>query len=106
MSITRNFRLRSVRRKVLIGFAVNLLILIFVGMMSVQSVRRINNLMESSDEVNNLLSHIYQVRINEKSIRLLTNPALSFVTIDSLTTSIETSIRDIQKQNCSSRLIE
>ncbi|PZX11285.1 PAS domain S-box-containing protein [Breznakibacter xylanolyticus] len=106
MSITRNFRLRSVRRKVLIGFAVNLLILIFVGMMSVQSVRRINNLMESSDEVNNLLSHIYQVRINEKSIRLLTNPALSFVTIDSLTTSIETSIRDIQKQNGSSRLIE
>lgn len=106
MTIPQRFKFRSVRRKVLIGFAINLSILIFVGVMSVRSVRRINNLMESSEQVNELLSHIYQVRINEKSIRLLSNPSLSFATVDSLTSSISTTIRDIRNHGGNPGLIE
>ena len=95
----------SIQQKVLIGFSFNLVVLLIVGMVSIRGVDHLNNLVDSTGRINKLLQSIYQVRINEKNLRLFELERNSLNKIDSLNDEIRNLIQAIEDHDSNPDII-
>ncbi|MBN2165819.1 MAG: response regulator [Marinilabiliaceae bacterium] len=86
----------TIQRKVLLGFGINLIILVFVGFIGLKGLNRLDKLVDAIGRVNNLIQRIYQVRLNEKNIRFFNADDDSILRMDSLTYDIGRLINEIE----------
>lgn len=89
----------TIQHKVLLGFSINLIILVIVGIVSIRGVDQLNYLVDATGRINGLLQNIYKVRINEKNIRLFDFENVSLQKVDSLTLEIGRLIHEIEDQD-------
>jgi PAS domain S-box-containing protein len=83
----------SISQKVLGGYIINLILLVFVAGASLLGISRLKDWVKSTEKVDKLLQQIYISRIQAKNLILKSDTTSSFV-VDSLTEKIEVLLDD------------
>ncbi|MCU4154645.1 response regulator [Carboxylicivirga sp. A043] len=94
------FRLKgmanTIQKKVVIAFIIIILIMSVVSFLSIRGIRRLSNVVDSTEQVNRLQDNIYHLRLNEKRALISGDPALIH-NVDSLTLSISNRLQKISQ---------
>ncbi len=94
------FRLKgvadSIQRKVVIAFVIIILIMSVVSFLSIRGIRRLSFVVESTEQVNQLQDHIYQLRLSEKQAHINGDTTLIHI-VDSLTIEISSTLQEINQ---------
>ncbi|MBR8535657.1 response regulator [Carboxylicivirga sediminis] len=86
----------SIQRKVSFAFVIIILIMSAVSFLSIRGIRRLSNVVESTEQVNQLQNSIFHLRLYEKRAFLSGNTAL-INKVDSLTFSISSRLQNISQ---------
>ncbi|WP_439184245.1 response regulator [Carboxylicivirga taeanensis] len=86
----------SIQKKVVIAFAIIILIMSVVSFLSIKGIRRLSFVVDSTEQVNQLQNNIFHLRLNEKRAIISGDTAL-IRNVDSLTYNISTLLQNINQ---------
>ena len=92
---SRSSRNDSISKTVLIGYLINLLLLVMVSGASIYGVSRLKEWIQNTEQVDQLLHKIYLARIQTKSFTL-SSDTLSAYQVDSLNLEISKELNEIK----------
>nr|WP_321453292.1 response regulator [uncultured Carboxylicivirga sp.] len=89
---------RSIQRKVIFGFGIIIMILLFVSFMSINGIHQLSHVVDNTEAVNRLQDQISDIRLNEKRVLISGNSALK-IRVDTITRNINNLLIEIENSD-------